>query len=130
MKKFLFISTLIFFLFACGDQYLPLPGPQGPKGDKGDTGNQGIPGSQGFQGNPGIPGVPGTQITAVQFCVGYTPTYPSLFPEIGLCINGNLYAEYYAPPSSGLVLLLPGYYRSTQTGAPCNFTVKSNCIIE
>lgn len=122
------ITYSVFFvlLVACGNAVL-IPGPQGNTGDTGPTGATGSPGSTGPQG---VPGAPGTQVSAVQFCPGYVPTYPTVFPEVGLCINGKLYAEYYAPPSSGLVYIPPGYYSSTQTGAPCNFTVKPNCVVE
>lgn len=142
----LIIGLIITVLFGCGDtNYQVIPGPQGlqgvqgaqgPQGDTGSTGSQGAQGVQGSvgpqgpQGNTGPEGPPGTQITTVQFCPGYIPTYPTTFPEIGICISGNLYAEYYDPPSSGLTLLTPGYYESTQTGAPCDFTVLSGCQIQ
>jgi len=135
--KLLIAISLLLLLFSCG-QYNPLV-VTGPKGDKGDTGEQGLPGENGEDGQDGQPGatgpqgpqgIPGTSITIVQFCSGYTPVYPSRFPEVGLCIGGNLYAEYYAPPSSGLVYLPPGNYRSTQTMALCNFRVISGCTIE
>jgi hypothetical protein len=112
---------------------LPITGPPGPQGAVGPQGAQGTPGQPGQNGAQGIPGqngIPGTQVYTVQFCPSYTPTYPSTFPEVGFCIGGQLYAEWYSPPSSGLVLLTPGYYESTEFNASCNFTVLENCKVQ
>lgn len=91
------------------------------------------PGSAPFQINNGLvgaQGIAGSTVTTVQFCPQYTTTYPSTFAEVGFCIGNELFAEYYSPPSSGLTLLPPGLYQSTQTGAPCNFTVVQGCQIQ
>lgn len=148
---FVFVSFLVLlFLSACGNQELTVTqkgcyiskvdggvmitcsngttaavlngtngvdGQDGLKGDKGDTGETGAKGDQGIQG------IAGTSVSIVQFCPGYAATS---FPEVGFKINGKIYCEYYSPPSSGLVYLPPGNYRSTQTSAPCNFSIDSN----
>ena len=81
----------------------------------------------GVQGQPGLPGTPGTKITLVQFCAE-TPSYPSTFPEVGLCIDGNLYAVY-SIPGSFLALITPGRYQSNGIGSSCSFTVLPNCEV-
>lgn len=69
-------------------------------------------------------------VTMVQFCPGYTTTYPSTFPEFGICISGNIYAVYWDSSNSWLSEVVPGQYLSTSTSAPCTFTVLSNCQIQ
>lgn len=91
-------------------------GPQGPQGATGATGLQGPPGAN------------GTQITVIQFCPG-TPSYPSTFPEVGLCINEQIYAVYSANDGF-LTLVTPGYYASNAIGSACNFTVLPNCVVQ
>ena len=105
MKKVLVVVTVL--LAACG---------QGPKGDPG-------------QSVTGPAGADGTQITIVQFCPGVIPTYPSNFPEIGECINGQLYGVYSAN-GGFLALLPPGAYSSNGINASCNFTILPNCVIQ
>ena len=84
-------------------------------------------GKDGTNGIDGKQGSPGTTITSVQFCPG-VPSYPSTFPETGLCINGNIYAVYSA--NDGFwTLIPPGIYHSNAIGSSCNFTVMSNCVI-
>jgi hypothetical protein len=90
------------------------------------NGQQGIPGLNGPQGIPGLNAAP---TTAVQFCPGYTPTYPTTFPESGLCVGGNIYAVYWDGTNAWLSLIPPGHYASTSTTAPCNFTVVAGCVI-
>ena len=97
-------------------------------GQKGDTG------AQGPQGVPGL-AVTNTggslSATAVQFCPGYTPSYPNVFPEDGVCLNGKMYA--ILDQSNGydyLTYLPPGVYESEATGAPCTFTLLANCQVQ
>jgi hypothetical protein len=71
----------------------------------------------------------GTVVTPVQFCSGYTTIYPSSFPEFGFLINGSIYAVYWDGKNAWLAQVVPGYYASTSTSAPCNFTVNSNGTI-
>lgn len=76
----------------------------------------------------------GTQATfdnanVVQFCVGVI-NYPTVFPEIGICIANVLYADYWDGHNSWLSEIPPGNYESTSTSLPCNFTVLNNCQIQ
>lgn len=88
----------------------------------------GITGATGADGNQGPPGIDVSPITVVQLCTGVTPTYPNVFPEIGLCIAGNLYAVYSAN-GGFLVYAPPGAYYSNGINASCTFTVGPNCKI-
>ena len=98
-------------------------GAQGIQGLQGVAGQTGATGATGSQGSAGTPG---TVITPVQFCPG-TPIYPSDFLEVGLCIDGKLYAVYSA--NDGFLTFLPdGAYQSNAIGSSCNFTV-SGCTI-
>jgi Collagen triple helix repeat (20 copies) len=99
-------------------------GTNGATGAQGPQGPQGIPGSTGAQGPAGADG---TQITVVQFCPG-TPSYPSTFPETGLCINGNIYAVY-SKNDGFLTEIPPGLYRSNAVSSSCTFAVGANCQI-
>lgn len=101
-------------------------GATGSQGIQGIQGIQGVAGQQGAQGVAGINGTDATPVIVVQFC----PSIPSSsYPEQGFCIGGQLYAEWYLPPNSGLVLLPPGNYASTQANG-CNFTVVQGCQIQ
>lgn len=82
----------------------------------------------GKDGAQGPTGSDGTVITPVQFCQGVTPTYPSTFPESGLCINGSIYAVY-SQYNGFLALIPPGTYTSQAVGSACNFTVLPNCQV-
>ena len=103
----------------------PIAGAPGSKGDKGDVGNTG---SKGDQGNAGPAGADGTSIVAIPFCPGYAPVYPSVFPEVGLCINDSLFAVYSAN-GGFLALIPPGRYSSAGIGSACDFTVGPHCTI-
>lgn len=116
----LYTILLLVPLMGCANQDTrTIPGPTGA------TGAQGAAGPQGVQGQAGQNGADGTVIYSVQFCPGYLATQ---YPEIGLCISGKLYAEFYNPPSSGLVYLPDGAYISTETTAPCTFNVVG-CVV-
>lgn len=131
-------------------------GLQGSQGTKGDTGVSGISctvesvaasevapnggsliqcpdGSQslvlnGTNGENGAAGTPGTLVTSVQFCPNDTPSYPSSFPEVGFCIDDNLYAVYSAN-GGFMTKILPGNWTSNAVGSSCNFTVSANCTV-
>jgi len=90
----------------------------------GATGPQGETGPQGLQGIQGLSGV-----SAVQFCPNYAASYPNVFPEFGLCVNNAIYAVYWDNKNAWLAEVVPGYYSSTSTSAPCNFTVTLGCNI-
>jgi len=82
-------------------------------------------GTNGTNGKPGA----NASLTMVQFCPSYTTTYPSDFPEFGICVNNALYAVYWDGRNSWLSELVPGVYASTSTSAPCTFSVNANCLI-
>lgn len=131
-------------------------GPMGPAGVQGQPG-QSITGAVGATGSPGVsPGAcvvaatasgatvtcPGstpvqisngtspTPVTAVQFCPGYTTTYPNTFAEQGICLSGILYGVYDGGANDVFLSPLPpGEYESTSTGAPCDFNVVAGCTI-
>ena len=128
---------LMCFMLACGPQ-----GPQGPAGPAGPPGPAGAPGigcnvsqvpnpnglliscgdgSQDFLAS-------GTTVTPVQLCPGFTPSYPSVFPEYGLCINNNFYGVYSA--NDGFWSLLPpGTYSSDGINASCTLVIGANCTV-
>lgn len=111
--QLLFLVPMLFLCLSCGGNnttasisgYTPIAGPQGPQGK------------------------PGTGVSKIQFCPGYTTTYPTTFPEYGTCIEGQLYAVYWDTHNAWEALIVPGYYKSTSTSAPCNFTVFDNCTV-
>jgi hypothetical protein len=85
----------------------------------------GAVGSQGIAGLQGIPGTPGTVIEPIQFCQGFTQSYPSVFAENGLLINGIMYGIYSA--NGGFMAELPpGQYSSNGINASCTFTINAN----
>jgi hypothetical protein len=103
-------------------------GSQGIQGVPGQVGSTGQTGATGATGPQGDPGAAGTVITAVQFCPGFTPTYSSDFPEVGLCIAGQLYGVY-STNGGFLALLPPGTYSSNGITATCTFTISDNCVV-
>ncbi len=80
-------------------------------------------GAQGLQGDPGQPG---TIITEEQFCPGYTSSYPSTFPEVGLLIDGKLFGVYSTNGQAALTEIPAGTYSSTSPSAPCTFMVNAD----
>lgn len=89
----------------------------------------GVPGQVGATGSQGTPGVNASSVTAVQFCPNVTTTYPSSFPEFGLCLQGSIYGVYWNGTDTWLAEIVPGDYTSTSSTSPCNFTVTTNCGI-
>lgn len=69
----------------------------------------------------------GFSFRAIQFCKAVS-NYPTVFPELGFCIDHNLYAVYSAN-NGFLVLVPPGVYDSNAIGSSCTFTVVDNCGI-
>lgn len=95
-------------------------------GSKGDTGNRGATGQQGA---PGMPGSPGTVVTPIQLCPNVTPTYATVFPEVALCLGGNLYGTFNNNTSYQYLAELPdGAYSSNGQGAACSFTI-TGCVV-
>jgi Collagen triple helix repeat (20 copies) len=138
--KYLVLSMML--MCACrgprGDQ--GVQGNTGAVGQTGATGSTGAAGANGQsivgpQGPAGINGTNGTNgtnatpVTVVQFCPNDTPTYPSTFPEYGICLSGQLYGVYSAN-GGFLALLPPGQYISNAIGSTCTFTIQANCIIQ
>lgn len=92
-------------------------------GVNGATGAQGV---AGVQGVAGANGTAGTQITPVEFCGhGYVATYPSMFPEYGLVIDGVMFGVYSAN-GGFLSPLPPGVYSSNGINASCTFTINAD----
>ncbi len=96
----------------------------GNQGPSGANGNDGATGPRGDQGSPGVDTTP---IQVIQFCPGLT-VYPSAFLEIGLIIDGKLYAVYSANDGF-LTQIPPGNYHSNAIGSACNFTVNLDLTI-
>ena len=86
-------------------------------------------GAVGPQGPSGSPGTNGTVVNIIQLCPGFTPTYPSSFPEVALCIDNQLYGVYSANDGF-LSLLTPGTYTSDGINASCTLTILPNCVIQ
>jgi hypothetical protein len=131
------------------------PGPMGPTGPSGAAGPAGAPGANGSSCSVsqvsassaapnggslikcsdgtqslivnGVDGRNGTLVTPIQFCPG-TPSYPSTFPEVGFCIEGDIYAVYSANDGF-LTKIEPGTWESNAVGSRCNFHVGSNCTV-
>jgi hypothetical protein len=98
----------------------------GPQGTQGIQGQQGVAGST---GPAGAQGIAGTSVVMVQFCsASFVASYPSTFPESGLCIGGQLYGVYSAN-GGFLSVLPPGAYSSDGINSSCNFTIATNCSI-
>lgn len=120
---------VILILSACGK---PGVGAAGAKGDSGGVGVQGETGATGDRGLVGITGATGnygTSITPIQFCPStFIPSYPSVFPEYGICMGGQMFGVYSA--NGGFwTLLPPGRYSSDGINASCTFTIGSNCAV-
>jgi hypothetical protein len=96
-------------------------------GTNGSNGNAGATGATGATGAAGTNGSNGTVVAPVQFCKG-TGSYPSTFPEVGFCINNNLYAVYSANDGF-LTEVLPGTWSSDGINSSCTFTVSANCVV-
>jgi hypothetical protein len=85
-------------------------------------------GVNGSNGTNGSNGVDLTPVTIVQFCPG-TFSYPSTFPEIGLCIGNKMYGVYSA--NDGFMAYLPpGGYNSNGINSSCSFTILPNCGVQ
>jgi hypothetical protein len=83
----------------------------------------------GTNGSPGINGInASSDVSIVQLCPGFTPSYPQVFPESALCIDNQLWGVYSANGGFGL-LMPPGQYASTGVNASCNLTIGANCEV-
>jgi len=97
-------------------------------GSNGINGTNGVNGVNGVNGTNGTNGSNGTVVTAIQFCSGVVGSYPSTFPEIGFCINDEIYAVYSAN-GGFLTKVLPGTWSSDGINASCTFTVGPHCQV-
>lgn len=68
--------------------------------------------------------------TTVKFCASQVVSYPTSFPEFGLCIDNKIYAVYFDTHNAWWSEIPPGNYRTTSTGLICNFTVYNNCVVQ
>jgi len=104
-------------------------GAVGPTGASGTNGADGLTGTTGATGSQGAAGASGTVFTSVQFCPSsFVPTYPSVFPESGICYNGNLWGVY-SENGGFWAELPPGQYSSDGINASCTFTIEPNCAV-
>lgn len=101
----------------------------GPKGEPGAQGPAGANGADGAKGDKGDKGQDGASPEMIKFCPQYVTTYPSTFPEYGICLSNKLFAVYYDGNHAFLAEIVPGRYVSTSPNT-CSFTVKANCVIE
>lgn len=83
---------------------------------------------KGNAGEAGAKGLDGSTITTVQFCPGLS-SYPSTFPEVGLCISNKLYGVFWISNSAFMAEIPTGNYVSTSTSLPCSFKVTTSCNI-
>lgn len=102
-------------------------GRAGSDGTNGNDGHDGATGPAGLVGPQGPAGLAGTQFTFVQLCPG-APSYPHVFIELAMCVNGDLYGVYSA--NGGFYTYFPpGAYSSAGIGSACNLTIHANCTI-
>lgn len=124
--SFVFFMLMCVILAGCAGQE-GKPGRDGHNGVDGTDGQNGTPGATGPQGPQGNQGQPGT---TVKFCPSKVVSYPTSFPEFGICVDNVIYAVYWDGHNSWLTEVPQGAYISTSTSAPCNFTVLANCAIQ
>lgn len=134
------MAIMTIYLTACGEGSVHIPGPPGPQGVSGKdgkngndgangaTGATGAKGNTGTQGAQGVAGIPAPTPTPIQLCGSCVAAYPNVFPEVGLCIAGNLYGVYSAN-GGFMVLLPPGAYSSNGINCSCSFNVAANCVV-
>lgn len=94
--------------------------------------HNGAQGQQGSQGPQGPAGNSGTPVSFVKFCPNVTTSYPSTFPEYGICLGGQIYAVYWnqGPNTAFGTVLPPGTYVTTSVNQNCTFIITANsCVI-
>ncbi len=136
---FILFGTLayVFILTGCAPAVevgagMLLNRPRTVQGERGLPGGTGARGSDGLSivgppGPAGLDGADGTVITFVNLCPGVT-SYPGVFVEVAMCVNGDLYGVYSA--NGGFMTYLPpGTYHSNAIGSACNLTIGSNCAV-
>lgn len=125
MTKVIIALSIMCMLYGCAKPKDGAPGAAGPQGAQGSTGGVGTAGPAGAAGSSGAPG---TQMTFVQFCPGFTQSYPSTFAEYGICVSGVMYGVYSAN-GGFLAELPPGRYISNGINATCAFTLGNDCEV-
>lgn len=83
-------------------------------------------GTQGMPGATGAAGTNATPVTVVELCPGVS-SYPGVFVETALCIDGELYGVY-SVPNAFLTGLPNGNYTSTGIGSACNLSI-NGCTV-
>ena len=152
MKKMLMGIVIVACLTGCGK-----PGKDGSSGVNGIGGLNGIDGSScsahAVLANPaapngatlvectngtsnlvlnginGVKGVDGHSVSfdPIQFCPA-APHYPSTFPEVGFCIDDQLYGVYSAN-GGFMAVIQPGAWQSQGIGSSCSFVVEAHCKV-
>lgn len=87
-------------------------------------------GAVGPAGSPGLPGAdapPSASITIVPLCTAAT-VYPTVFTEIGVCLNHKLYGVY-SQNGGFMVEIVPGTYSSNGINSSCTLTVRPDCVV-
>lgn len=80
----------------------------------------------GLNGSAGVDGVHATPVTIVNLCPGVN-TYPSVFIEVGICLNNKLYGVY-STNGGFMTYLSDGAWSSNAIGSACNLTI-SGCTV-
>jgi hypothetical protein len=85
----------------------------------------------GTNGTNGVNGTNGSNaiMNMVQFCNGFTQTYPSVFAESGFCVGNDMYGVYSAN-GGFLAKLPPGTYGSSGINSSCTFTITPQCTVQ
>lgn len=126
--KYIIEMLLIFFVVGCADRTLTVHEVPNPTPIAGPQGQQGATGAQGATGETGTPGQDAHPVSVIQLCGTCVASYPSVFPETGVCINDKLYGVYSAN-GGFLVELTPGAYGSNGINCSCSFTIAKHCVV-
>lgn len=113
-----------------GGSLIVCPGGTSQFVSNGVNGLDGQDGADGQDGEDGEDGEDGTVVTVHQFCpASHVPSYPSTFPEVGMCIGNKMYGVYSAN-GGFLVFMPPGTYSSNGINSSCTFILQANCRIQ
>lgn len=85
-------------------------------------------GAAGQTGAVGATGSDATPVMVVQFCTGFTQSYPNTFAESGICVNNEMLGVY-SENGGFLAVLPPGNYSSDGINSSCTFTIGANCTV-
>lgn len=83
--------------------------------------------ANGAQGPAGADAPPTAAVTIVPLCTAIT-TYPTVFSEVGFCLNNKLYGVY-SDHGGFMVEIVPGGYSSNGINSSCTLTVHANCLV-